>query len=793
MFLTYLSLFVHPATLQGNTTAMISVAPPNTGGTVSKAFPVSLKEKDFTLFYVKASSSGRKSHLTKQAKAVGFYSVKQSKSGKLRIYHAMLPVTYLENEVEYFAVTLSNIVAQPTFYTCSVAAVTGSTIRLVTESFAKSLPDTEEFPRGKPFSASTKAVKSIKAYLPSGIKFVLLVCPNILPIPPGAEQAVKGTVDDAMMEVFRTLGPVASRWLSIMTETDEGVAAFDKDFLAAVLTNKAALGDHFPVIPPTLTISTLPYVAYEANTIDREDEDDSDDRQSAFEEIQAYLLACQQRNAPQPVQQPPGTIAIPAGDTESAMGPVVSSSSSNSSAERQTERMIGKLRLLCGTIDEDGSLSLPDLKDSVVAVINGATSAQAEALGNHLRSTGETLAESMDAVSRATRFPEAHTVTRTILVILLKGMLSTTPITDLEKVAKSSVTSFCIAHLIPQDKDTAALLNTIKRQMELRDLQQHFKEDATKMSAVNTTTICTTILKDKYAVFGTCANTTCLLQTLVDFDPESIEQNKVPLLHYAARKLAIMISSISYDKFQQNMVITSGTHPAKLDYLAFNILDRILITLAKVLQDEQAIMAASPTNGSSKVSTISTTHYAAALGALNRGLDNLICVCADTDNLEAVSVFLNSPFNAERKTTTPEKRAADIGTSQKSPSKKTKPNSNEPRNVGPIICTETLIPKIDDAAWPPNEPKPCFGTLRDGSKGCPFKHEPGKCKKNHGHPNTWSPAMQAMMKNHVKAHSCLSWNFNVVTPAFVGLRYQVSAEERAANIAEHRENGVGRG
>ena len=788
MFLTYLFLFVHPATtLQGNATAMISVPPSNTGGTISKAYPVTLKEKELTFSYFKASSSGRKSHLTKLAKAIGFYSVKKSKSGTLRVFHAMLPITYLNKEVEHLAVTLSNIVAQPTFYTCSVADVTGSTIRLVTEAFANSLP-AEAFPRGKAFSASTKAVKSIKAHVKAGTKHVLLLCPNSLTIPPGAEQAVKGTVDDAMMEVFRTLGTLPSQWLGIMTETVEGVTTFDEDFLATVLTNKAELGDHFPAHPPTLTISTCPYVAYEANSIDRDDEDDSDDRQSAFEEIQAALLACQHRNAPQPVQQPPGSIAIP-GETESAMGPAVTSSLSNSSSERQTERMIGKLRLLCATIHGDGSLTLPDLNDSIVALINGPTSAQAEALGNHLRSTGETLAESMDAVLRATRFPEAHTVTRTILVILLKGMLSTTPITDLDKVAKSNVTSFNMAHLIPQDKDTAALLNSIKRQMELRDLLQHFKEDATKMSAVNTTTICNSVLKDKYAVFGTCANTTCLLKTLVDFNPESIEQDKVPLLHYAARKLAIMISSMSYDKFQENMIITSGTHPAKLDYLAFNILDRILITLAKVLQDEQAIMAASPTNGSSKVGTINTTHYAAALGALNRGLDNLICVCADTDNLEAVAVFLNSPFNADRKTTTPDKRGANMSPPQKSPPKK--PRTTEPRNVGPIICTETLIPKIDDPAWPPNEQRPCFGTLRDGSKGCPYKHEPGKCNKNHGHPSTWSAAMQEMMKNHVKAHSCLAWNMNVVTPAFVGLRLQASAEERAAAIAQHSNiNGV---
>ena len=788
MFLTHLFLFVHPATLQGNDTAMISVPPSNTGGTISQAYPVSLKEMEFTASYFKASSSGRKSHLTKPAKAIGFYSVKKSKSGILRVFHAMLPITYLDKEVDHLAVTLSNIVAQPTFYTCSVADVTGSTIRLVTEAFANSLP-AEAFPRGKAFSANTKAVKSIKAHVKVGTKHVLLVCPNSLPIPPGANQAVKGTVDDAMMEVFRTLGTLPSQWLGIMTETVEGVTAFDEVFLATVLTNKAELGDHFPAHPTTLTISTCPYVAYEANTIDRDDEDDSDDRQSAFEEIQATLRACQQRNAPQPVQQPPGTIAIP--DNDSAMGPAVTSSLSNSSSERQTERMIGKLRLLCATIHEDGRLELPDLRDSIVALINGPTSSQAEALGNLLRSTGETLANSMDAVLRATRFPEAHTVTRTILVILLKGMLSTSPITDLDKVAKSNVTSFNMAHLIPQDKDTAALLNSIKRQMELRDLQQHFKEDTAKMSAVNTTTICSKILKDKYAVIGACANTTCLLHTLVDFNAESIEQNKVPLLHYAARKLAIMISSMSYDKFQENMVITSGTHPARLDYLAFNNLDRILITVAKVLQDEQAIMAASPTNGSSKVGTINTTHYAAALGALTRGLDNLIGVCADTDNLEAVAVFLNSPFNADRKTTTPVKRAANIGPSSPSP-KKTK--TNEPRNAGPIICTETLIPKIDDAAWPPNEPRPCFGTLRDGSRGCPWKHEPGRCNKNHGHPNTWSAAMQEMMKNHVKAHSCLMWNMNVVTPAFVGLRYTASAEERAANIAQHS-NGtnVGRG
>lgn len=37
-------------------------------------------------------------------------------------------------------------------------------------------------------------------------------------------------------------------------------------------------------------------------------------------------------------------------------------------------------------------------------------------------------------------------------------------------------------------------------------------------------------------------------------------------------------------------------------------------------------------------------------------------------------------------------------------------------------------------------------------------------------------------------HDCLSWNMNVVTPALLGMRFQTSAAERAAAMAEHRPN-----
>ena len=49
-------------------------------------------------------------------------------------------------------------------------------------------------------------------------------------------------------------------------------------------------------------------------------------------------------------------------------------------------------------------------------------------------------------------------------------------------------------------------------------------------------------------------------------------------------------------------------------------------------------------------------------------------------------------------------------------------------------------------------------------------------------------AVLTVMKKHVKTHDCLSWNMNVVTPALLGMRFQNSAAERAAAMADHRPN-----
>merc|ERR1712216_535468 len=112
------------------------------------------------------------------------------------------------------------------------------------------------------------------------------------------------------------------------------------------------------------------------------------------------------------------------------------------------------------------------------------------------------------------------------------------------------------------------------------------------------------VLRDWHAVFGTCSNITVLLGTLVSFDVESLDQDKVPFLHYAARKLAIAISSRNYDTFQ-----SSQSNPAKFNYYVFGVIDRFMNAIARTLQDESAIVAAMPANGNSLESSISTVNF----------------------------------------------------------------------------------------------------------------------------------------------------------------------------------------
>lgn len=305
-------------------------------------------------------------------------------------------------------------------------------------------------------------------------------------------------------------------------------------------------------------------------------------------------------------------------------------------------------------------------------------------------------------------------------------------------------------------------------------------EDPTKTNRVNTKPICTSIIKDWLAVFGGCANATVVMRTLVEFNTASIEDDKVPFLHYAARKIALFISSPQYLKHLQQCDCK-----AKFNYFMFSILDRTLTTFSQVLKHEDSITAAAASSGNSKASEVNTAWFKSASLALENGLLMASQVTIGAHTLDAVAVYTNSVFGetkakvpaaaaAVHVPSGPAKRTTAAATGDNAAKKQKKElRGNNGKNVGAFICKACdLMPLPSPGDYPQGETALCAGKLRNESHGC---RNPATCKLNHGLPHTWSKALLGFMKTHVANTACLEWNYAVASPELLGMVHSTNA------------------
>ena len=216
-------------------------------------------------------------------------------------------------------------------------------------------------------------------------------------------------------------------------------------------------------------------------------------------------------------------------------------------------------------------------------------------------------------------------------------MYATEPLTDLEANAKATGATFTSAHFLPHGKEIEAILAELKKRSIERTVQEAMHEDPTKMSRMGTKTVCAAAIKDEHSLITMCANITVFLQSLTSFDTDSVDPDKVPFLHYAARKVGLALSSKEYRHYLDK----SHCH-GKLHYYVFNVIDRTLTTYFKVLECKSSIAAAS--NEGANPAGLNANHATMANSCLDHGLQTVMNVCAEAETLKDTAIYSASVY-----------------------------------------------------------------------------------------------------------------------------------------------------
>lgn len=377
---------------------------------------------------------------------------------------------------------------------------------------------------------------------------------------------------------------------------DESVVPFSPAFQQLAIENKLALGNIFPTLPVSIGYTLAPTAVLRSLPADLDEDDEDDGIAFAVQDVQNNLRACVARNVPPPSQQqfqPPQNIDVDGMDSM-AGGNVAPSTQSSTN-----ERIEAKLRLMCAGYSKGGGVLLFELNDSIRETLALDSKSRAEALGNFLDAESDALADTLDAINRQSDWPESYKAAPAILLMLLKGMMSTKPITDLREAAKSSTTVVHTGYFLPHGPETNAAVESLKNESSKRELQQLLGEDSTRTAKVSTKGVCATEIKGKEVIVGGCSNITTFLKVLTTFDAELLDATAVPFLQFASRTIAIFTSSKEYRKYTKRSMCN-----AKSNYFVFNVLDRTCSIYFRILNDEGSITAAKPSNGSTMTDRI---------------------------------------------------------------------------------------------------------------------------------------------------------------------------------------------
>ena len=358
----------------------------------------------------------------------------------------------------------------------------------------------------------------------------------------------------------------------------------------------------------------------------------------------------------------------------------------------------------------------------------------------------------------------------TVVSLIANGTLGTAVITDLMITSKTTANAFHTGYTLPHSFETIQEVEGISQANTLRQLQVMQGESSNKTRSVNIKMVCAPTIADEMAHQSACANMTTLLLTLCDFEPTSIDREKVPILHYAARTLALAMSCEDFKKYKNRRADTR-----KAQYYMFNLRNRIEASVAKSLEDERSITAAAPANANSKAADVVQTYVKAADRQLDEGLEHFQIAISGTKEIDDTSIYTKSPFSPESIAAALAMREAaskkrNSGTFLESPHNKGRgdrdktPSKRDNRQVAAIIVkgSDKILQPPD---LPPDAPILCEAHLRDKGRGC---QKIGTCSKCHDPPDQWPKALLDCWDKHVRASETMNWNPEVIMRKLLG-------------------------
>ena len=124
------------------------------------------------------------------------------------------------------------------------------------------------------------------------------------------------------------------------------------------------------------------------------------------------------------------------------------------------------------------------------------------------------------------------------------------------------------------------------------------------------------------------------MKTITTFVDTQITGNDAPFLQIAVRRLVLLISSTVFRRFQAR---NPDTLKNKLNYLAFSILNKVMVAMAKSLRDEPSIMAASKMN----VDGVNLALVKLAHKILQTGLENITNIVSKAETMEVCVHYTN--------------------------------------------------------------------------------------------------------------------------------------------------------
>jgi hypothetical protein len=395
----------HP---NSGSTANFTLAPNNGAGLITTSFTALEDEASLAILnnYFNGSSRSRQTQLIDHESIVGHYAF--SKATKKLIFALLLAAGINEDsgtEEEIFVGTISNLTSTATQVVIPYLDVTGSTIRIVTQTFADQLPPGWKG-KGTPFQASTVKAAAIKSYLPTSTtrtKYVIIRCPNSFPIKPGAVKAYKGSADDTMVGAFEEQnGLLGKAWLIIMGTLDPGVLPFDAALQKAVHDNMTTLDSHCPKIGSKAALATHPHVSMASPPLEV---DDDHPMKPALDRQANHVNTCLKKNFMS--QLPPAVHQAPIQqlDIQSMTGGDAIATPTTSAVN--VDRHESKLRLFCAGFNaETNTIILHDLRDPIKSTLHHNKTTQTESFSNQLSARSDKLADSLDRVNNLSEWPD---------------------------------------------------------------------------------------------------------------------------------------------------------------------------------------------------------------------------------------------------------------------------------------------------------------------------------------------------------------------------------------------------